>query len=75
MPYDNPEFIAEMTLDIDFQNKKKVSKEPYNTDDMVKEFLYAFPRFAGHFKTMKIFNLIFSFNQNFKNYFFITFMI
>jgi len=43
MPYDNPEFIAEMTLDIDFQNKKKVSKEPYNTDDMVKEFLYAFP--------------------------------
>ena len=43
MPYDNPEFIAEMVLDIDFQNKKKVSKEPYNTDDMVKEFLFAFP--------------------------------
>lgn len=43
MPYDNPEYIAEMIVDIDFQNKKKVSKEPYNTDDMVKEFLFAFP--------------------------------
>ena len=42
-PYDGHEFIAELTLDIDFQNKKKVSKEPYNTDDMVKEFLQQFP--------------------------------
>lgn len=42
-PYDGHEFIAELTLDIDFQNKKKVSKEPYNTDDMVKEFLMQFP--------------------------------
>jgi len=42
-PYDGHEFIAELKLDIDFQNKKKVSKEPYNTDDMVKEFLQQFP--------------------------------
>lgn len=42
-PYDGHEFIAELTLDIDFQNKKKVSKESYNTDDMVKEFLMQFP--------------------------------
>ena len=55
MPYDNPEFIAEMVLDIDFQNKKKVSKEPYNTDDMVKEFLFAFPRFALYFKFIEIY--------------------
>jgi len=42
-PYDGHDFIAELTLDIDFQNKKKVSKEAYNTDDMVKEFLMQFP--------------------------------
>lgn len=42
-PYDGHDFIAELTLDIDFQNRKKVSKEAYNTDDMVKEFLMQFP--------------------------------
>ena len=42
-PYDGHDFIAELTLDIDFQNKKKISKEAYNTDDMVKEFLMQFP--------------------------------
>ena len=46
MPYDGQDIIAEMTVDIDFQNKKKVSKEPYNTDDMVKEFLMQFPNQA-----------------------------
>ena len=70
MPYENSEFIAEMTLHIDWQSKQKVSKEPYNTDDMVKEFLYAFPRLTGLSKTIKISNLTFSFNQISRIFFF-----
>lgn len=42
VPYQGQDFIAEMTVDVDFQNKKKVTKECYNTDDMVKEFLMQF---------------------------------
>lgn len=43
VPYQGQEFIADMTVDIDFFNKKKVTKDPYNTDEMVKEFLMQFP--------------------------------
>lgn len=42
-PYNRQDFIASMTVDIDFFNKKKVSKDPFNTDEMVKEFLMLFP--------------------------------
>lgn len=43
VPYQGQEFIADMTVEIDFFNKKKVTKDPYNTDEMVKEFLMLFP--------------------------------
>lgn len=42
-PFDCKDLISSMTVDVDFQNKKKVSKEPYNTDEMMKEFLMLFP--------------------------------
>ena len=61
--YPGQDYIAEMTVDIDFQNKKKVTKECYNTDDMVKEFLMQFPNqaFSGKFpkriKSIKCLNI------------------
>lgn len=36
-------YITSMILDIDFFNKKKVTQDPFNTDDMAKEFLMQFP--------------------------------
>ncbi len=42
VPFQGQDFIAEMTVDIDFFNKKKVTRDPYNTDDMAKEFLMQF---------------------------------
>jgi vesicle-fusing ATPase len=41
-PYKTNEFIASMVLDLDFYNKKKVTKDPFNTDEMAKEFLMQF---------------------------------
>ena len=32
-----------MTVTVDFNNKKKTTKDSYNTDDMLKEFLNQFP--------------------------------
>jgi len=43
MPYQNQDFIASMTVTIDFNSKKKTTKDSYNTDDMLKEFLTQFP--------------------------------
>ncbi len=42
-PYNGQDYIVNMKLDIDFFNKKKVTQNPYNTDDMMKEFLMQFP--------------------------------
>ncbi len=36
------DFIGSMVLHVDFFNKKKVTQDPYNTDDMAKEFLMEF---------------------------------
>jgi hypothetical protein len=36
------DYIGSMVLHIDFYNKKKVTQEPYNTDEMAKEFLMEF---------------------------------
>jgi len=43
MPYQGKDFIATMTVTVDFNNKKKTTKDSYNTDDMLKEFLTMFP--------------------------------
>ena len=43
VPYQNQDFIASMTVTIDFNSKKKTTKDSYNTDDMLKEFLTQFP--------------------------------
>ncbi len=37
------DLIGAMVLHVDFFNKKKISKEPYDTDAMAKEFLMQFP--------------------------------
>ena len=37
------DLIGNMTLYVDFFNKKKVTQEPYDTDNMAKEFLMQFP--------------------------------
>ena len=42
-PYPVKEFIATMTVTVDFLNKKKTTKDSYNTDEMLKEFLMLFP--------------------------------
>ena len=40
------DLIGAMTLHVDFFNKKKVTQEPYNTDEMAQEFLMSFPKQA-----------------------------
>ncbi len=42
-PYNSKDFIISMKVEIDFFNKKKVTQNPYNTDDMAKEFFMQFP--------------------------------
>jgi vesicle-fusing ATPase len=37
------DLIGSMVLYVDFYNKKKVSQEPYDTDEMSREFLMQFP--------------------------------
>lgn len=44
MPYNSNDLIAGMTVIVNFQNPKKVTKDPYNTDEMMKEFLMQFPK-------------------------------
>ena len=42
------DYIGSMVLHIDFFNKKKVSQEPYDTDNMAKEFLMQFHNQGTH---------------------------
>lgn len=42
-PYTPDDFITSVTLEADFMQKKTVSQEQFDSDEMAKEFLYAFP--------------------------------
>ena len=42
--FTNNDFISKITLEVDFQNKTKTTTEPYDTDEMAKEFLMSFPK-------------------------------
>lgn len=44
--FTNNDFISKITLEVDFQNKTKTTTEPYDTDEMAKEFLMSFPKQA-----------------------------
>ena len=41
-PFNSKDFIASMTVTVDFQNKKKTCKDPFQTEEMMKEFLMQF---------------------------------
>merc|ERR1712223_790544 len=41
-PFNSKDFIASMTVIVDFQNKKKTTKDPFQTEEMMKEFLMQF---------------------------------
>jgi len=43
-PHPTRAFISSMVVDIDFFNKKKVTQENYDTDQMAMEFVNQFPR-------------------------------
>ncbi|KAJ8938887.1 hypothetical protein NQ318_016091 [Aromia moschata] len=42
-PYHPEEYISSIVFETDFMQKKTTSQEQYDTDEMAKEFLYAFP--------------------------------
>ncbi|KAJ8932437.1 hypothetical protein NQ314_014651 [Rhamnusium bicolor] len=41
--YHPDEYLSSIVLEADFMQKKTTSQEQYDTDEMAKEFLYAFP--------------------------------
>jgi len=54
----NPEkhYISSMQIEIDFFNKKNSSTDPFNTDEMAKEFSMQFPRQAFSVGQQAVFN-------------------
>lgn len=42
----NSQFVGKITLEVDFLLKNSTTKEPYDTDEMAKEFLMQFPNQA-----------------------------
>nr|XP_023011669.1 vesicle-fusing ATPase 1-like [Leptinotarsa decemlineata] len=42
-PYQPDEYISSIVIEADYMQKKTTSQEPYDSDEMAKEFLYCFP--------------------------------
>ncbi|CAN8000784.1 unnamed protein product [Ixodes pacificus] len=42
----NTQYIAKITLEVDFLEKKNVTKDPYDTDKMASDFVQQFPKQA-----------------------------
>lgn len=42
-PYNTEDFISSIILEADFMQKKTVTQEQYDSDEMVKEFSTLFP--------------------------------
>jgi len=44
--FSNKEFVGKITLAVDFLQKNKTTQEPYDTDEMAREFLMMYPKQA-----------------------------
>lgn len=42
-PYTPDDYVSSITLEVDYMQKKVTSQEPYDTDEMAKEFVLSFP--------------------------------
>ncbi|KAH1009525.1 vesicle-fusing ATPase 1 [Dendroctonus ponderosae] len=42
-PYQPEEYLSSIVLEVDYMQKKTVSQEPYDSDEMAKEFVMSFP--------------------------------
>ncbi|CAG9761013.1 unnamed protein product [Ceutorhynchus assimilis] len=42
-PYTADDYLSSIVLEVDYMQKKTVSQEPFNTDEMAQEFVMSFP--------------------------------